>query len=63
MSMCEHGFTAMWDCPHCERDCAKCGRSTPEAELAPGTGLCASCQRAAREEWNRTADRINWGIV
>ena len=41
--LCEHGYTANWDCPHCTRACTECSRETPEEELSPITGRCISC--------------------
>lgn len=39
--LCEHGFTASWDCPHC--DCAGCGRAQAEC-------TCHQDQEASRLE-------------
>lgn len=39
MSLCEHGYTANWDCPHCECPCGSgkpvdsCGCVMAEAPL------------------------------
>lgn len=49
MSLCEHGYTALWDCPYCLRECLECKRLVAECDLN-GEGLCAECAVEDEEE-------------